>query len=171
MFAAPALKKRGLSLRPAREADASFQRALFETARADAAILLAWPEAVRRPFLDQQFRFQTVHYAQVYPDADRLLVLAQGAPVGRLIVSRAPAHWCLVDLALMPAWRGRGIGTLLLKAVQAAARRAGVPSFRLMVEPRNPARRLYERLGFAEIADHQVGVEMEWRPAQADRVS
>lgn len=171
MFDASALKARGLSLRPAREADEPFLRALFETARTDAAVLAAWPETVRGPFLDQQFRFQTAHYAQVYPGADCLLVVDAGVPVGHLIVFCAPGQWCLVDIALLPAWRGRGIGTLLLKAVQAAARRAGASCLRLMVEPRNPARRLYERLGFTTVADHQVGLEMEWRPAPEDCVS
>lgn len=166
MFADPALTARGLSLRPARKKDAPFQRALFETARPDAAILAAWPETVRRPFLDQQFHFQTVHYARVYPDACRLLVVADDLPIGRLIVSLAPAAWCLVDIALLPAWRGKGIGRLLLKTVQAEARRAGAPCLRLMVDVHNPARRLYERLGFAAIADHQANLEMEWRPAR-----
>ena len=87
MFDDPALTARGLVLRPARGEDAPFLRALFETARPDAAILAAWPEAVRKPFLDQQFHFQTIHYARVYPDADRLIVVADGAPVGRVIVA------------------------------------------------------------------------------------
>lgn len=165
MFDGPALTARGLSLRPARDADAPFLRALFETARPDAAILAAWPEQVRRPFLDQQFQFQTIHYARVYPDADRLLVTADGAPIGRLIVSRQPEQWCVVDIALLPAWRGQGIGALLVQSIQAAARRARAPCVRLSVDVRNPARRLYARLGFAAVeeADGMANVEMAWR--------
>jgi ribosomal protein S18 acetylase RimI-like enzyme len=165
----PALAARGLSLRPACDGDAPFLRELFETARPDAAILAAWPELVRRPFLDQQFQFQTLHYARVYPDADRLLVIADGVPIGRMILSRQFEQWCVVDIALLPAWRSQGLGTLLLQRVKAAAATAA-PCVRLSVDVRNPARRLYERLGFAAVEerDGMANVEMEWRapPAQ-----
>jgi ribosomal protein S18 acetylase RimI-like enzyme len=164
VFDESALGARGLSLQPAREEDAPFLRALFEAARADAAILAAWPEPVRQPFLDQQFHFQAVHYARVYPDADRLLVVADGAPVGRLIVARAPSEWCLVDIALLPAWRDRGIGTLLMRMVQAGTRQAGASCLRLTVDAKNPARRLYERLGFTMDEESAPTVTMSWRP-------
>jgi ribosomal protein S18 acetylase RimI-like enzyme len=165
VFDGPALAARGLSLRPARDADLPFLRALFETARPDAAILAAWPEQVRRPFLDQQFQFQTIHYARVYPDADRLLVLADGGAIGRMILWRQPEQWCVVDIALLPAWRSQGIGTLLLQRIKAAAAAAAARCVRLSVDVRNPARRLYERLGFATVeeGDGMANVEMAWQ--------
>lgn len=95
MRGGPALSARGVRLRAARDGDVAFLRALFETARPDAAFLAAWPEEARRAFLDQQFGFQSLHYARAYPDAERLVVLKDGAPIGRIILQRAPAHWCL----------------------------------------------------------------------------
>lgn len=168
MLDGPALAARGLSLRAARDADVPFLRALFETARPDAAMLAAWPEDVRRPFLDQQFQFQTIHYARAHPDADRLLVIADGVPIGRMILWRRPEQWCVVDIALLPAWRGQGIGTLLLQRVKAAAATAA-PCVRLSVDGRNPARRLYKRLGFTAVeeGDGMANVEMEWRAPSA----
>ncbi len=163
MFDQSALSARGLSLRPAREEDAAFLRALFETARPDAPILAAWPDAVRQPFLDQQFNFQTTHYARVHPDADRLVVVADGAPIGRITVSRGLQAWCLVDIGLMPAWRGRGIGTLLVQMVQNEARRVGAPGLQLTVDFQNPARRLYQRLGFVADEENMPAVAMSWR--------
>lgn len=157
-----ALLAHGVSLRPAREEDVPFLRALFETGRLDAAVLAAWPEAVRRAFLDQQFHFQTLHYARVYADADRLIVIADGTPVGRLIIWRTPAQWYLVDIALVPARRGQGVGTLLLQTIQAEARRAGAPCLRLTVDMQNPARRLYERLGFVTEEERIPAVAMRW---------
>ncbi len=64
----------------------------------------------------------------------------------------------------MPAWRGHGIGAALLEGLQAAGRGCGkgVSTF---VEKFNPALRLYQRLGFAEIADHGIYLEVEWQPA------
>ena len=166
MLASPGLAACDVTLRAAREEDAAFLRALFETARPDAALLAAWPEQARRAFLDQQFGFQTLHYARAYPHAERLIVLKDGAAVGRLILHRAPAQWCLVDIALLPPWRGQGIGTALLQALLAEAAQDKASAVQLSVDPRNPARRLYRRLGFVAL-DEEPGaasVGMTWRP-------
>jgi ribosomal protein S18 acetylase RimI-like enzyme len=163
----PGLTARTVVLRAACEEDTAFLRVLFESARPDGAFLAAWPEGARRVFLDQQFGFQSLHYARTYPNAERLVVLKDGAAVGRMILHRAPAEWCLVDIALLPAWRRQGIGTLLLQAVLAAAERAAVGSVCLSVDPRNPAQRLYERLGFIA-EDEEPGMAslgMAWRPS------
>jgi ribosomal protein S18 acetylase RimI-like enzyme len=56
-------------------------------------------------------------------------------------------------LAVSPAMRGKGIGTLLLDAVFQTAREKGFKSVSLEVVDTNPdARRLYERVGF--VAQH-----------------
>lgn len=166
MFDCPALTARGVTLRAVCVEDEPFQRALFETARPDAAFLVSvMPEPTRKLFLDQQFQFQNAYYARAYPGADWLLIVAGGAPVGRLIVERVPAGWCVVDIALLPAWRGQGIGALLLKRVQAAAVSAGAPCVVLSVDTSNPARRLYGRLGFVVEEEAVPKVAMAWRPS------
>ncbi|HKE12024.1 MAG TPA: GNAT family N-acetyltransferase, partial [Myxococcota bacterium] len=50
--------------------------------------------------------------------------------------------------------RGRGVGTLLLRALLGEARSEGIAQVSLSVEVENPARRLYERMGF-----ERIGVE------------
>lgn len=157
----------GYALRAASEADAAFQRVLFETARPDAALLAGWPEAMRKPFLDQQFHFQTVHYARMYPKAERLIVTADGGEIGRLILHRAAVPWQIVDIALLPSSRGRGLGAALLDAVLTAAAeaRAGVV---LQVEMGNPARRLYARAGFSVTATEPPYYAMRSAPAGLD---
>ena len=65
------------------------------------------------------------------------------------------AFWLVVDeihinnVAVRPQFRGRGIGTALLHHVLAEARQLGARRATLEVRASNePARRLYERLGF-----------------------
>ncbi len=170
MFGAASLSAGDVTLRAARDGDAAFFRALFETARPDAAILAAWPEAARQAFLDQQFHFQTTHYARAYPGADRCVVVKDGAPIGRLILGRTPDEWCVVDIALLPAWRGAGIGTLLLRSVQSAACEARASAVQLTVDMHNPARGLYERLGFAAAEEEIPNVIMVW-PTQPHQLN
>jgi ribosomal protein S18 acetylase RimI-like enzyme len=56
------------------------------------------------------------------------------------------------DLAVLPAQRGRGTGRALLAAAQAQALTEGCCKLTLEVQEGNdPARRLYERFGFADV--------------------
>ena len=166
MIDAAILAARGLQLRAACAGDIAFERALFETARPDSALLAGvLPDAARKVFLDHQFQFQTIHYARAHPEAVRLIVLAEHMPIGRLIVDCGESGWSLVDVALLPSWRGEGIGSLLLRGVLDAATRAGAPRIALTVEFTNPARRLYARLGFSVIEEAVPDVAMEWQPS------
>lgn len=63
-------------------------------------------------------------------------------------------------VAVEEGWRGRGVGTSLLSRLAAEVRRAGFGSLSLSVDPANPARRLYERLGYREVAVDEQGVRM-----------
>lgn len=47
--------------------------------------------------------------------------------------------------------RGRGVGTLLLRALIDEAQRSALPALSLSVEVDNPAASLYERLGFETV--------------------
>jgi GNAT superfamily N-acetyltransferase len=54
-----------------------------------------------------------------------------------------------------PGWRNRGVGALLLGALEAAAGARGLRHLRLDTGPRQAsAQRLYERSGYHPIADY-----------------
>jgi ribosomal protein S18 acetylase RimI-like enzyme len=89
--------------------------------------------------------------------------------VGRLYLHRGEREHRIIDIALLPPFRGQGIGTRLLDGVLAGAQAAGVP-VRLHVEAGNPAAALYRRLGFVEVpapedeTGFEIYHEMEWLP-------
>ena len=94
-------------------------------------------------------------HASTDPASHEIIEL-DGEPVGCEWVRRHPDCFELVRIYLMPVVQGRGIGTALVERLLAKARRAGLPA-RLRVLRANPARRLYERLGFVvtrETATH-----------------
>jgi ribosomal protein S18 acetylase RimI-like enzyme len=70
------------------------------------------------------------------------------------------------DIALLPEFCNRGIGTTRLQELQSEAAAAGKP-LRIHVERFNRALRLYERLGFHPIADRGGYLFMEWRAPQS----
>jgi ribosomal protein S18 acetylase RimI-like enzyme len=88
-----------------------------------------------------------------------MVVTLSDEAVGLLKVVRESQQWELVQIQLAPSVQGRGLGTALLRALISEARSNGV-SLRLGVLKANPARRLYERLGFKIVAEKEHSYEM-----------
>ncbi len=151
-----------LTLRPEDASDIPLLRELYASTRADEMAAVSWDEADRSAFLRMQFDAQRQHYRRSYPDAAFQIVLVDGRWAGRLYVDRAADEIRLIDISLRSEYRRRGIGTTLLGALLAEANELG-RRVTLHVERRNPARRLYERLGFQALGDDGIYVRMEWR--------
>ena len=96
----------------------------------------------------------------LYSFENARIVLSGGEPVGLLKVRRDGLTWELVQIQLSPSLHGKGVGTALLRALVAEARAAGA-SLRLSVHRANPARRLYERLGFVVVEERANFYDME----------
>jgi ribosomal protein S18 acetylase RimI-like enzyme len=143
----------GVRLRPVTDADRPFLLELYAGVRAPELALVPWDEATKRAFVAQQFAAQDAHYRAHYPGATLDVVEVGGAPAGRLYVHRGEHDVRIMDIALAPEHRGRGIGTALLRALIAEA---GARTLSIHVEAGNPARRLYERLGFRPAGEHGV---------------
>lgn len=57
----------------------------------------------------------------------------------------------LLGMALLPEYRGKGIGTALLGEMLRITKEAGYGAVSLSVNPKNPALNLYRRLGFKKV--------------------
>jgi ribosomal protein S18 acetylase RimI-like enzyme len=152
-----------LTLRPAEAADRDLLFRVYAGTREDELALTDWDEAQKLAFLTQQFTAQDTHYCAHYPGAVFNLILLDGDPVGRLYLHRRTSEIRIMDIALLPPQRNRGIATALLRDLQSEAA-AAEKSLTIHVEQFNPALRLYTRLGFRPIAEHGVYLLMEWRP-------
>ncbi len=94
------------------------------------------------------------------------VIVVQGRVVGSIEVVRDDDALWLLRVELDPAVHGRGLGTALVRDLQQQASNEG-RQVRLDVFAHNPARRLYERLGFVEIGRDGPSIKMRWRPATA----
>ena len=115
-------------------------------------------------FVEHQFQAQSHAYAN-YRDTSFEVVLVDDQPAGRLIVARWPEELRVVDIALLPEHRGRGIGGTLMREVIEEADERGVKTS-IHVERFNPAQHLYTRLGFRTVSETGVYLLLE-RPAAA----
>ncbi|HEX4955038.1 MAG TPA: GNAT family N-acetyltransferase [Thermoanaerobaculia bacterium] len=151
-----------LELRPTGPEDRGFLYRLYASTREEELATVDWAEGQKEAFLTQQFSAQDHHYHTYYPGARFDLVVVAGEPVGRLYVARWTREIRLIDIALLPASRGAGIGTRLISELQAEAAAAG-KTLTIHVEMYNPALALYQRLGFRPIDTVGVYYLMEWR--------
>ena len=116
-----------LSQQPETDADEVFLRGLYAGTRAPELVLIPWDDAAKAAFLRQQFDAQRIHYRREFPQADFDVLLRGGSPLGRLYLDRSGLKWRLLDIALVPDVRGRGLGTALLRTLLAVAGAAGRP--------------------------------------------
>jgi ribosomal protein S18 acetylase RimI-like enzyme len=151
------------ALRPAGPGDAELLYRIYASTREDELAIVPWDAAQKEAFLRMQFAAQDRYYHATFPDASYDLIISGEQVLGRLYVDRGETAWNVIDLALVPEHRRQGIGTKLLTQVLADAGAAGRP-VHMHVERFNPARRLYDRLGFHQIADNGVYLLLERKP-------
>ena len=153
----------GCSFRRITDTDLPFLAMVYASTRADELAPAPWSDADKAAFLDAQFRAQHAHYQTYYPDADWLIVSHQGAGIGRLYIERWPSQHRIIDIALLPVHRGKGLGEALLRDLMDEAAGVG-KAVSIHVEKQNPAMRLYRRLGFVTEEDKGVYDLMRWKP-------
>jgi RimJ/RimL family protein N-acetyltransferase len=155
-----------VTLRPITDADMEFLHRLYGTTREDELKQVDWTPEQKAAFVAQQFHAQHQYWQENYTDTSWDLILRDGQPIGRLYVARWPDQIRIVDIALLPAHRGGGTGTQLIRGLFAEGDASG-RKVSIHVEIFNPARRLYERMGFVQAGEHGVYLLME-RPPVAD---
>lgn len=154
-----------VTLRPAVLGDEEALYRIYAATRTAEMALTNWDDAQQEQFLRMQFAAQHQYYQEHYTDTSWDLIICDGQVAGRLYVARWPEQIRIVDIALLPPYRGQGIGGMLLRELQEEGAQVRKP-LTIHVEQFNPARRLYERLGFVRIAERGVYDLLQWSPDQ-----
>jgi ribosomal protein S18 acetylase RimI-like enzyme len=149
----------GFRLRKIEGADEPFLAEVYASTRREELAAVPWSEEQKAAFLKWQFDNQHQYYQQYYPGCEFLVIeklAPPGAePIGRLYVDRWPNELRIVDIALLPAYRGHGIGTSFLRGILEEGDARGL-SVTIHVESNNPALSLYRRLGFKHVDSNGV---------------
>ncbi len=151
-----------ISLRTIVPEDEQIFFAVYASTRADELALTGWNAEQKQAFLQMQFRAQQGQYQFNYPNASNQIIEYNGAPAGRLILDRSENETLIVDIALLPQFRNLGLGTSLLRDLQAEDKK-----ITLHVIRSNPAADLYQRLGFVFVGEESLHSQMEWSPEAA----
>ncbi len=152
-----------MHLRPETSDDLEFLYRLYASTRESEMALVAWDAARKEAFLRMQFSAQREHYLSHYPNASFQVIEIENRPAGRLYVDRWEKEIRVMDIILLPEFRGQGAGSQLLGEILDEGRRTG-KIVSVHVEIFNPARRWYQRLGFEVAEDKGVYLLMHWTP-------
>lgn len=138
-------------LRPGRDADFGFARALYMSSMQPLLSALdAWDEDE----IECAFRGYYI------PDEVQIIVL-DGRDVGWIQVSHTDTEFCLDQLHLVEAVRGHGIGSHLINATIADAAKAK-KNVSLSLIKGNRAIELYQRLGFCHVAEDDTKIHKRY---------
>ena len=148
--------------RPERGEDAAFRFGLFLASRSPAESLDGVAPGVAEILSKQQFAGQEATYRTAYPEGRFDIIDRDGVPAGRIVTVQSAAALRLVDIALLPAHRGNGIGTQILRALQDEARAARVPLCLSVLTSNVAALRFYVRLGFETVAAATTHLDLQW---------
>lgn len=154
----------GLSLRAMRSSDSIFMESLYRTTRDDLRMLDAEEDFIDE-FIDLQRRAQTQGYGDMFPNAMYFVVEYHSERIGRVVLDFGQNEIRVVDIAMIPAARGKGYGGQVLQVVQMAAGKVMAPVALTVRFDHLRAKQLYARLGFA-VEEAQIPYErMVWYPA------
>lgn len=152
-----------LSRRNETPADVEFRFELFCRSRPPGEDFARLDPPLRDTLLRQQLLGQIAGYRAQFPQARYEILEMGGRPVGRLIVERGAEALHIVDLAIMPEWRSRGIGARLLRELAHEASMAHMPVRFHSFLHNEDGNRLFHRLDFIPIAHTELQILWESR--------
>lgn len=153
----------GLGLRPMNASDNAFVESLYHSTRDDLRMLDAEEDFIEE-FIDFQRRAQNQGYGDMFPNAMYFVAEYHNERIGRVVLDFGQSEIRVVDIALIPAARGKGYGGQVLQAVQMAAGKVMAPLTLTVRSDHLRAKQLYARLGFV-VEEARIPYErMVWYP-------
>lgn len=137
----------GLHIRASIAADKPFIATLYKSVRSDLDLVDASLEFIEA-LKEQQFQAQTDGYGEKFPNAMYFIIEYHHEKVGRAVIDFGHNEIRLVDLALLPAAQGKGIGKAIVQSFMACADQVYTPMSLTVLSHNIAAKALYLKLGF-----------------------
>src|ERR1041385_5757351 len=151
-----------ITLRDATESDEPFLREVYATTRAKEMALVPWTDEQKTAFLKFQFDAQASYYRAQNPTAAFQVICHGDEPIGRLYVVREATEIRILDVTLLPDYRGQGFGSRLIDELLNEAI-AAKKSLTIWVEADNPSQSLFRRKGFLMVQEEGFNQLLEFR--------
>lgn len=153
----------GVDVRFATPADETFLIDLFISSRPWLSWVVGEKDFIRSLY-EQQYAFNRIGQEAVYPEHLDFVIETTGVAVGRLIVDLGYGDWRIAELQVAVPARGRGIGSSVIRGLQAAAAKCRLPLTLSTPIMGSNGYGIYSRLGFQVTAVTPPSVQMAWFP-------
>ncbi|MEP6900139.1 MAG: GNAT family N-acetyltransferase [Actinomycetota bacterium] len=128
--------------------DREFIEKVYFSTRMDEFAILGWLPEQLEAFLKMQLDYQQKSYQMQFPNAENYVIKSENESVGRILTFCDENELRLIDIAVLPEFRGKGIGSFLITNLIEQAGKKN-KKLALQVLKSNPkAFKLYQRLGF-----------------------
>lgn len=132
--------------------------------------LFALHRAAMREYIDPIWGWhedwQAEYFLRKFDPTNRKIIVVDGEDAGSVVLENRPGILYLSLIELMPQFQGRGIGTSIIEELKGEAFGAGLLLALHVLETNNPARRLYEKLGFRTVSHESYRYYMVCTPAE-----
>ena len=132
----------GISTRPAVASDEEFVNALTRETM-HPYVEATWPSDEER---------EEYYWLNRFQQNETEIIQVDGEDARRITITRRPGCIVLEEIHIAPRFQGRGIGQMFIRKVLAEADERRIPT-ELKVLKKNPAQKLYMRLGFVTVRD------------------
>jgi ribosomal protein S18 acetylase RimI-like enzyme len=140
--------------------DQPFIEQVYRSTREKELSSTNWPEEQKKRFVIMQSMAQELEYKNKFGNATYQLIHYKKKPAGRLYLWEKDREVRVIDITLLPEFQGKGIGkNILTDIIKKAHEKRKIVC--LHVAPANPAKKLYERLGFKTIRNESTRIYME----------
>jgi ribosomal protein S18 acetylase RimI-like enzyme len=153
----PTALNTNITLRPAERADEEFLLNLR---------IATMTEHLKRVGSELSTEQHTERLRDRYQDAS--VICLDDTPIGLFKAFREKSTWVIGQFQIAPEYQNKGIGSYLLRTFLSQAQKENVP-VQLSVLRGNPARRLYESLGFRPISKEADIITLMWNPEMKDK--
>jgi ribosomal protein S18 acetylase RimI-like enzyme len=152
-----------IQLRPVEAKDAAFIEAVYRTTREAELNYTNWSEFQKSAFISMQSTAQHAEYKTKFPNARFQVIIYNKKKAGRFYTGENENEIRLLDITLLPEFRGKGIGNYLLQQLIERSNKTQ-KKLSLHVEEANPVLKMYHRLGFVHIKNNGRYCYMERQP-------
>ncbi|MGB0697602.1 MAG: GNAT family N-acetyltransferase [Rhodospirillaceae bacterium] len=156
----------GIRLRATTAHDAAFERRLHDATRQDLKLIDGEQDFIQS-IVDMQFRAKSEGHGSTHPNAFYYIIEKNGDRIGRLTLDFGHNEVHVVDLTVLPAWQGQGVGSTVVQAMQNVAAKMAVPVGLTVRRDNHAAIKTYQKLGFAlDPASNPLAMHMllRWLP-------
>lgn len=151
------------SFRLITESDRPFLKKVYRSTRETELDSIPWDEDDKDKFIEFQFNTQHNYFLSAYQGAEFLIIVVNNSNTGRLYLWKTETQIRIVDIALLPEFRNKGIGTKILNDLVDESENTG-KKLTIHVKHDNPAMVFYERLGFKKKDDDGIQYYLERIP-------